>query len=387
MTITVQQAEALAREGIDALRAGDGRTARDRFERTRECPGFPVPWLMLAQASRLLRDEDGEARALDAYLSAEPRNLVALLMMGALKARIGDDRAATSNYRTAMAVAAAGTPPPALAPMLREAEAFLARASARFEDHLQQTMDSAGIGTSVPRIAQAMDLLLGRTQLHLQQPTSFYFPGLPQRQFYERDQFDWVAEMEAAAPALRDELRDTLSARPDFDPYVVETPGRPRPANHLLNDPSWGAHYFWQGGEIVAAHAERAPATMAALAAVPMPVIARRSPMALYSLLRPGTHIAPHHGLLNTRLICHLPLLAPEGCALRVGSETRPWRFGEMLIFDDSIEHEAWNRSGDTRVVLLFEIWRPEITTEERAALTIMFEAIDDYQGVPQDAG
>jgi aspartyl/asparaginyl beta-hydroxylase (cupin superfamily) len=118
-----------------------------------------------------------------------------------------------------------------------------------------------------------------------------------------------------------------------------------------------------------------------------MPMIDQRSPIALWSLLKPVTHIQPHHGLLNTRLICHIPLIVPHSCAIRVGNETRSWREGEALIFDDSFEHEAWNKSGDTRVILLFEIWRPEITLEERAALTAIFETINNYHGVPEDAG
>ena len=81
--------------------------------------------------------------------------------------------------------------------------------------------------------------------------------------------------------------------------------------------------------------------------------------MALFSVLEPGTHIPPHNGMLNTRLICHLPLIVPPGCRLRVGSETRTVEAGKTMIFDDSMEHEAWNDSGETRVVLLFEIWRP----------------------------
>ena len=96
------------------------------------------------------------------------------------------------------------------------------------------------------------------------------------------------------------------------------------------------------------------------------------------------THIQPHHGLLNTRLICHIPLIVPGDCALRVGNETRPWKEGEALIFDDSIEHEAWNRSREIRVVLLFEIWRPEISHDEREALTAIFETINHYQGIPE---
>jgi len=127
------------------------------------------------------------------------------------------------------------------------------------------------------------------------------------------------------------------------------------------------------------------PDTIAALRHVPHPVICGRSPMALFSLLKPGTHIFPHNGLLNTRLICHLPLIVPDGCRFRVGNEVRAWEEGKLLIFDDSFEHEAWNEGTSRRVVLLFEIWRPEIDAEERAALTALFEAIDAFRGEPLD--
>ena len=162
-----------------------------------------------------------------------------------------------------------------------------------------------------------------------------------------------------------------------FGPYVTGSPDRPLPNNHLLGDPSWGAYYLWEAGAPVADHAARCPNVMAALDHAPIPVISGRSPMALFSLLKPGTHIAPHHGMLNTRLICHVPLIAPPGCALRVGNETREWQEGRALIFDDSFEHEAWNRGTSTRIVLLFEIWRPEIGEAERAELVTLFEAIE----------
>jgi aspartyl/asparaginyl beta-hydroxylase (cupin superfamily) len=111
----------------------------------------------------------------------------------------------------------------------------------------------------------------------------------------------------------------------------------------------------------------------------PIPRIRGRSPMALISILKPGTHIPPHHGMLNTRLICHIPLVVPPGCQLRVGRETRDVVEGQAMLFDDSIEHEAWNNGDSVRAVLLFEIWRPELSAEERAALTAMFETIGTY--------
>jgi aspartyl/asparaginyl beta-hydroxylase (cupin superfamily) len=214
----------------------------------------------------------------------------------------------------------------------------------------------------------------------------FYFTGLPQRPFYDRGDFDWVKALEATTPAIRAEL-SAMTADAGFRPYVEGNADRPRPNNPLLDDQSWSALYLWRGGEIVAENATHFPQTMAALGELPIPRVAGRSPMALFSRLAPGTHIQPHHGLLNTRLICHLPIVVPEGCALRVGAQTHMWREGELVIFDDSFEHEAWNRGSGTRTVLLFEIWRPEIGEDERAELTHLFEAIDSYGPPMVDQG
>lgn len=380
--------EQLAREGIEALRRGDGPTARARFEAYSKAVGDAnTPWLMLAQAYRLTGDDRAEEGALGKLLMAEPRNLAALLMMGDVKARLKDDRAATGFYQTALNVASA-TPNIAqpLQTMLGKAQAFLTGANDRFEAHLNDHLASVAVPRS-KRIEEALDLLLGRRQLYTQAPSSFYFPGLPQRQFYERDEFNWVADFEASTRQLKAELLAIIEQEGDFAPYVQSSPDRPLPANHLRDDASWGALYLLKNGEQVIENADRAPATLAALSGLPQPAITGRSPMALYSKLKPGTHIQPHHGLLNTRLICHLPLIAPEGCALRVGNDTRAWREGEMLIFDDSIEHEAWNRGTSDRIVLLFEIWRPEISDEDRIALTAIFEAISDYGIATEDQG
>ena len=81
--------------------------------------------------------------------------------------------------------------------------------------------------------------------------------------------------------------------------------------------------------------------------------------------------------MINTRLICHLPLVVPPGCGFRVGNETREWEPGKLLIFDDTIEHEAWNDSSEDRIILIFDVWRPELRDDERRAVTMMFEAID----------
>jgi hypothetical protein len=367
-----------------AVQRRDGALAKRLLA---ELPESEMPWLLMAQACNLLGNVIDEEAALQRLLALEPRNLPALILLGELKAKMGDDRAANAFFQAALNQAAT-TPnvPAAFHPMLNRARDFIGQVQVKFEQHLIDGLKQAGL-TRDGRVGTAVDMLLGRKQLYLQQPSSFYFPGLPQRQFYERDEFPWLTEIEAAVTEMQAELRAVLADGNDFAPYVEAHADRPLAANPLMNDPKWGAYYFWRNGEIVPENAARCPVTMQALQHAPMPLIDQRSPIALWSLLKPDTHIQPHHGLLNTRLICHIPLIVPQGCALRVGNETRSWREGEALIFDDSFEHEAWNKSDATRVILLFEIWRPEISLDERAALTAIFETINDYHGVPEDAG
>jgi hypothetical protein len=329
-------------------------------------------------------DTASEDAALQRALAQNPRHVGALLAMGDLKQRLSDDRAATSFFRAALNQAALTPQPAEVTPFLRRAQSFVEQASSRFEAHLRDTLGSAA---NLPRLSHALGLLTGKTQLYLQQPSMFYFPGLPQRPFYEREEFAWLPDVEAAIPLMWAELKARLADGTDFRPYVQTRTDRPAPNNPLKDDPSWGAHYFWNNGEVVSDHAAAAPATMKALEAAPIPRIKGRSPMALWSLLKPGTHIQPHVGMLNTRLIVHVPLVMNPDCALRVGPETRAWEPGKALIFDDSFEHEAWNRGTETRVILLFEIWRPEIRDDERAALTKLFETIDLLGPAPTGNG
>ncbi|UUL81233.1 aspartyl/asparaginyl beta-hydroxylase domain-containing protein [Sphingomonas qomolangmaensis] len=337
----------------------------------------------LAFVERQAGNLAAERAALIEALRHEPRHLSALLARGDCERRAGEPRVAVRFLRTALAVAAATPPPPALHPALREAQAFLAEQTQHFTDTMVAAVEAAGLtrADTPPRVAEAIDLLLGRRQLYLEQPSMFYFPGLAQRAFFDRSEFAWASQVEAATDAIRDEL---TALQDVFTPYVRADPRAPAPANHLLEHPGWGAIHLIEQGRPHPVHAARCPATMAALAFAPQPAIGTRSPMALFSRLKPGTHIAPHHGVFNTRLICHLPLVVPDGCGIRVGSHTRQWREGELLILDDSFEHEAWNRGSSDRVVLLFEIWRPDIGEEERAAITVLLAAVEE-QGFAAD--
>lgn len=362
---------------MTALRANDFARAADVLrELAAELPPAAMPWEILSRAEDALGNRAAAAAALDSRLLLDKRDIGALLLKARLFEQEGDSRAASGFFQAALnQEAATGGCPPALHALLEHGRRFIAHSSTRFAEHLLDTIGPP----PTPRIAMALDLLTGRKELFLQQPSVFYFPGLAQRQFFDPAEFPWLEPMLALVPQMRAELDAVEAGDAQFDPYVRRDPARPAPNNPLLDDPAWGVFWFWQAGEPVAANAARCPATMRALEHAPMPRIAGRSPVAHWSRLLPGTHIAPHHGMLNTRLICHIPIRTAPGCSLRVGNEVREWIDGVPLVFDDSIEHEARNAGDQSRTVLLFEIWRPEINEEERAALADIFAAIGDF--------
>ena len=383
----MQTLEAEAQRGVAALQRGDFAEARDAFSIvTASGAATPQSWLFLAQACEGFGDFSTAASALEHVLESDPGNPFVLLMKGDIHAREGDDRASVSFYRMGLRRAAELDPLPGdLADRVRKAEAAIAAAEERFENQLERTLADRGIHDVPPRFAEALAIASGKQPVYLQQPTSFYFPGLPQMPWYPREAFPWVAELEKAVPEMRAEIERVLADEQGLEPYVQEEAKRASRGHSLLNDASWSAFHLFKGGERVEENAARCPLIMRLLEVLPIPVIERRSPMALISILKPGTHIPPHHGMLNTRLICHIPLVVPHGCRLRVGAETREVVEGQAMIFDDSFEHEAWNDGDAVRAVLLFEIWRPEITEDEKVALTAMFEAVTGYDAPSEE--
>jgi aspartyl/asparaginyl beta-hydroxylase (cupin superfamily) len=316
-----------------------------------------------------------ESRALDRALNLDPNHLPALIRKGDLFARQGDEHAASGFYAAAIRVA---NSLPSLLPEWREELKRVAAAHQRmrtnFEAHLVSELTARGLGAAgTERVSRTLDLLLGKKQIFLQQPTNLYFPGLPQIEFYERREFRWVEALESHTQRIRSEVLAIINGV-GWAPYIENEARRPAGANPLLQDPNWSAFYLIKDGKVVEPNARRCPETMAALRNLPL-CRTGRTPAALFSLLRPGTRIRPHHGYMNARLICHLPLIIPGECALRVGNETRAWREGEVVVFDDSVEHEAWNLSKELRVVMIFDVWRPELTPIERTLIGVLLDA------------
>ena len=374
--------------GIEALRKGDARKARESFERIVAAGQADASaYLGLAYACAGLKDHPAARAAVDRALALEPRNLRALIMKADYLAALGDARAASSFYRAVVSTAPPADQLPAdLRSEFARAEAMCGRYAAQFEAFLRQRLAARGLadGRATGRFRDSLDILTGSKKIYFQEPRQYFFPGLPQIQFYDRGDFAWLDGVEAATADIRAELTEILKQESAFRPYVEGNPNLPQTdAQGMLNNPEWSAFYLWKNGAIVRENAARCPKTLSALADAPLARVPGRSPSILFSLLRPGARIPPHTGEVNTRLICHLPLIVPDRCSFRVGNDTRALVEGRAWVFDDTIEHEAWNGSERTRVILLFEIWRPELTAAERALVSAMFEAIDAYNDEP----
>jgi tetratricopeptide (TPR) repeat protein len=376
------QPEASFHVGSARLFGGDARGALPLLRLAAErSPAEPLAWLRTAIACRVLGDADQELEALSRALAIEPFLLPALLQKGFLLHRLGREREAARVLANALEIA---PPPESRSPeqsrALDEAATLVRADRDAFEHALRTRLSEATAGRDpapAPRFEHCVDALLGRRRIYTPRPNLLHYPGLPPIEFHDRAAFPWLAELEAETDAIRAELRGVLAeSRAEFRPYLDHPADVPLHALQPLNrSPRWSTWFLWRNGSPVAEHHARCPRTAGALARLPLCDIPGAAPVAMFSALEPHTHIGTHTGETNVRLIVHLPLIVPAGCRFRVGSETREWREGEAFVFDDTIEHEAWNDGDELRVVLIFDVWNPHVTERERDLLRPLFAA------------
>ena len=375
--------------GLVMMQRGKAAQARELFERaTRADPGHPSLWSNLAASLQELNLVPEALDAAERALAVEPRHLAALLQKGLLTERRGDPRNAARAYRNALATLPPGARPPAsVATVVEHARAAVASDDAALgraiEERLGAIRDSHG-GGSYRRVDRCIDLLTGRRTRFDPLPTFMYFPEMPAVDFFERADFPWLDAIESEADAIRAELMTVLVAdREGLEPYVAYPEGTPLNQWKELNKSRrWSAYFLWNQSVPQAAHLARCPRTARALKGAPQCDVARRAPTAYFSILDANTHIPPHTGVTNTRLTVHLPLIVPPDCGFRVGSETREWIPGKAWVFDDTIEHEAWNRSDTPRGILIFDIWNPLLSAAERDLIRAATEVVGTYYGV-----
>ncbi|MDT9600942.1 aspartyl/asparaginyl beta-hydroxylase domain-containing protein [Sphingosinicella rhizophila] len=372
----------LNRLGNMLLAGGHAVEARAALERAVAAdPGQPALLFNLAAAARGCGDVTGAIVALDAALAADPYFVQALFQKAVALEEIGRTRDAARTYKDFLDTA----PPEILGDARFRVPIDQARAAVDADSAaLARLLGTQGTAPTI-RAREAQAALLGETRIFVAEPTFLTVPRLPAIPFFDRTLSPWMEALEAEAEAILEEAREAIAAdaeKAPFRPYVANPPGTPlNQWRELDHNPQWGALFFWKHGVRDDANCRRCPRTAAVLDRMPMPDLGGRAPNAMFSLLRPHTRIPPHTGVTNLRATVHLPLVVPDNCGFRVGAETRSWEAGRAWMFDDSIEHEAWNDSDSDRLILIFDTWNPFLEPEERDYFAELLGAYDLHYG------
>jgi aspartyl/asparaginyl beta-hydroxylase (cupin superfamily) len=216
---------------------------------------------------------------------------------------------------------------------------------------------------------------LGHPQVRPKYPL---FPELRNQSWRDAAQFPAARILEREFPSIRDEaLRVGLDRHVDYSSAAGPWRSWSRPwtlfKNRRAEAQAWTLYLMYHMGVDVEPVAGLCPVTHALLRSLPGACLDYTWGDFVLSAMNGRTHLRPHCSIDNLRVRIHLGLTIPRGCSIRVGTETRQWQEGRCLVFEDSFEHEVWNRSGERRVVLIADLWHPDLTPVEIRALTSGF--------------
>ncbi len=372
------ETQALEQQADRAAAAGQFAAARSLLERAVETESSSIDlWMKLSAMRKASGDLNGALGAVDRALAISPLDFSALLSRAVILDRLGDPNAGEEFGH-----ALAQLPPDEEVP--ETMKPAVAHARQRRDEHrfLLERRLTLSLPADLDPEAQAraerfISNRAHRTRHYHQEPSDFHYPGLPEIEFHDRALFQGLEALEQATDAIRAEFDALIEAEAaEMVPYIQYPDRVPmRQWKELNNNRNWTAIHLLRNGQRIEANARHCPKTLAAIAKLDQPQVPGASPNAMFSLLAPRTRIPPHTGVANTRLVCHLPLIVPGGCGFRVGETTRDWRVGEAFVFDDTIEHEAWNDSDELRVVLIVDLWPPALGSDDRVAVAAVIGA------------
>lgn len=380
-------------EGVQQLHAGDLQGARRSLEQAIERDANnPAFWINLGSVLRALQLPEQEMTALERALAIEPRHLLALLQKASLLQVMNKRPAAAQVYRSALQTIPPGSQiPESLRGPLERAQQAVAENNAALEEFLRPKLQAAIArhpDADRSRFDLCHDALMGKRRIFTPRPTFLHFPKLPAEEFHPRAAFPWLDRIEAATAEIRAEFERVFAEDADeLEPYIAYPEGLPldqwKDLNHSRR---WSVFYLWRDGKPIQQHLHRCPRTAALVADTPKIDIPGVGPTVFFSILDAKSHIPAHTGVTNTRLVVHVPLVIPAGCRFRVGSDMRQWQMGQAWVFDDTIEHEAWNDSDVPRAVLIFDIWNPYLSEAERDLVRATVSGVTEYYGADSPA-
>lgn len=367
---------AIVAQADKAAQAGDLQSAHALLLKASHEGDDPDLLLRLAGLERAMGQPARALESVHRALVVAPRDFTALLMRASLLDQSGSKEAGEA-WAHALVQLPDGDPPAHLAGIISKARARAQEWSSGREAQFRSVMADAETSASDEerkRLERFRSNCLRKTKTFHSSPTHYHFPELTEREFHPRRLFPWIDVLERNTDVIRKEFETVMAAeRAELVPYIQYPDHLPLDQWRALNqNRDWTAIHLMQNGRRVEANSAHCPLTMSLLDGFTQPNISGSSPNAMFSLLAPRTTIPPHVGVSNARLVCHLPLIVPEGCWFRVGESRRSWVPGEAFVFDDTIEHEAANPSDELRVVFIFDVWNPELTANEREGVAAL---------------
>jgi hypothetical protein len=370
-------------EADQALARGDVQEAASLLELAAQRGRDSSTLLRLATIRRSMGDLSGAIQAASAAVELAPRNFVMSLLLGSLREATGAIHAAERAYRMACRVAPLDLSfQAAMAKQLDRARSSVEAAS-RWRKRLFDWQPAPDCGLTPDedrRLRGFRSNILENLDAGPLTPPLFLLPGIRGKKYFEPSSFPGLSDLEAATGGIRDEF---LGIAEGLDLKLVQSSmGNHATRSEGSSTGKWSMIPLIRNGVVVEEFASRCPLTIALASQLGMPRLGFISPSLYFSVLEPGSRIAPHSGITNARVIAHLPLIVPNRCGFRVGGETREWEVGRAMVFDDITTHEAWNDSSETRVVLIADLWRPELSVAERRGV----EELMDCAGLAPQA-
>ncbi|ESO95209.1 hypothetical protein LOTGIDRAFT_144765, partial [Lottia gigantea] len=194
------------------------------------------------------------------------------------------------------------------------------------------------------------------------QRSLYNVPNLTARPFWTAKETGYQASIQLLKDnwkTIRDEGLANMD--PKLGTFIDEN-------ENLREAGDWKLFTLYRQGRKIEANCRKVPKTCALLEKIPDATSNKRGQIK-FSVMHPGVHVWPHCGPTNCRLRAHVGLVVPEGPRIRVVNETRTWKEGEVIIFDDSFEHEVWHDGETFRLVLIIDFWHPDIPDKQRRTI------------------
>jgi ornithine lipid ester-linked acyl 2-hydroxylase len=170
--------------------------------------------------------------------------------------------------------------------------------------------------------------------------------------FFSLERFPWIEHIEEHWMVIREEVEQLLADHADLPNFQDIS----KDQIEITDDDRWKTFFLYGYGFEAKLGVQMCPRTAALMRDIP------GMTTAMISILSPHKHILDHRGPYKGVLRYHLGLIVPqdaEACRIRVGEDVRHWEEGKSMVFDDTFNHEVWNDTDQTRVVLFVDILRP----------------------------